>query len=352
VTPVSYSWNLNVQYAITPSWSLEVGYAGSRSEHIETGQDFDLPQLATASNPINCGAPFGCVTTNTAGNAAERLPVLGFSPGGLAVGGNFGDSNYNSLQMTVRKRFSHGLQLQAAYTYDRCINNVEGATLAGAGLGGDVDYDIGLQNLRAGRGECGFDRPQRFIVNYLYNLPSFRNGEGFAGKALSGWGVTGVTTIQAGLPIQFTDSRGGAVYGSVGNSGAQMCPGENKGDILSHGSVVSRLNNYFNPSAFCAPPIVGVVNGMGGATGYGNVGSDILLGPGQFNWDIGMVKNTKVGGIHEDANLEFRAELFNGFNHPQWSNPSANVANPATFGVITSESVGPRIMQLALKYSF
>jgi hypothetical protein len=97
---------------------------------------------------------------------------------------------------------------------------------------------------------------------------------------------------------------------------------------------------------------VGVVNGMGGATGYGNVGSDILLGPGQFNWDIGMVKNTKVGGIHEDANLEFRAELFNGFNHPQWSNPSANVANPATFGVITSESVGPRIMQLALKYSF
>ncbi len=349
ITPVSYSWNLNTQYAFSPSTSIEIGYAGSRSAHIETGQDFDIPQLASPANPINCGAPFGCVTTNTPANAAERIPILGFSPGGLAVGGNWGDASYNALQVTVRKRLSHGLQFQAAYTYDRCINNIEGATLAGSGLGGDVNYDIGLQNLRAGRGECGYDRPQRLVVSYLYNLPNFRNGETIAGKLLSGWGATGVTTVQSGLPIQITDSRGGSVYGSVGNSGAELCPGETKADILSSGSVESRLNNYFNANAFCAPPVVD----PSGATGYGNLPTNPVLGPGQFNWDVGIVKETRVGGIREAANLEFRAEFFNAFNHSQFANPSANVASgPQSFGVITSETVGPRIVQFALKYSF
>ena len=351
-TPMSFSWNLNVQYAFAPSWLLQVGYVGSRSQDIETGQDFDIPQLATATNPINCGGPSGCITTNTAANAAARIPVLGFSPGGFVVGGNWGDSNYNSLQISLKKDYSYGLHLQASYTYDKCINNVEGATLAGAGLGGDVDYDIGLQDLRAGRSQCGFDRPQRLVLSYVYNLPDFHSDSGFSGRALSGWGVSGVTTIQKGLPIQFTDSTAGAVYGSVGTAGANLCPGETRGDIFTSGSTTSRLNNYFNASAFCAPPVVGVVNGVGGSNGYGNLGSNVVLGPGQFNWDIAVVKNTKINWKVENSNLEFRAEFFNAFNHPQWSNPSSNVANPGTFGVISSLSVGPRVMQFALKYSF
>jgi hypothetical protein len=91
---------------------------------------------------------------------------------------------------------------------------------------------------------------------------------------------------------------------------------------------------------------------MGGATGYGNLGSNVVLGPGQFNWDIGIIKNTKINWKVENSNLEFRAEFFNAFNHPQWSNPAANVASAGTFGVISSLSVGPRVMQFALKYSF
>jgi Carboxypeptidase regulatory-like domain/TonB-dependent Receptor Plug Domain/TonB dependent receptor len=351
-TPMSFSWNLNIQYAFAPSWLLQVGYVGSRAQDIETGQAFDIPQLATATDPINCGGPAGCITTNTAANAIQRIPVLGFSPGGFNVGGNWGDSNYNSLQVSVKKDYSYGLHLQASYTYDKCINDVIGATLAGSGLGGSVNYDIGLQDLRVGRSQCGFDRPQRFVLNYVYNLPDFHSGNGFAGRALSGWGVSGVTTIQKGLPIQFTDTRAGAVYGSVGTAGANLCAGETKSDIFTSGSTTSRLNNYFNSSAFCVPPVVGVVNGMGGATGYGNLGSNVVLGPGQFNWDIGIIKNTKINWKVENSNLEFRAEFFNAFNHPQWSNPAANVASAGTFGVISSLSVGPRVMQFALKYSF
>jgi hypothetical protein len=119
---------------------------------------------------------------------------------------------------------------------------------------------------------------------------------------------------------------------------------------------VSRLDDYFNSTGvFCAPPIVGAGGGVGGASGYGNSKRGALLGPGQFNWDIAFLKETKVGGIREAASLQFRAELFNAFNHPQFLNPGSTLANGepiASFGVITGTSVGPRIVQFALKYSF
>jgi hypothetical protein len=163
--------------------------------------------------------------------------------------------------------------------------------------------------------------------------------------------VSGITTAQSGEPITFTDPRGGAVYGSFSSSRAQLCPGMTYADTTTSGSIQSRLNNYFNPGAFCTPPIVGVVNGVGGATGYGDTARAVLLGPGQFNWDIALVKNTKIGGIREDGTLEFRTEFFNAFNHPMFTNPGSAVGT-GSFGVISSTSVGPRIMQFALKYTF
>ena len=111
------------------------------------------------------------------------------------------------------------------------------------------------------------------------------------------------------------------------------------------------MSSYFNASAFCKIPVVGAVNGVGGATGYGNSGRNILFGPGQFNWDMSLAKLTRVGGIREDATLEFRFEGFNVFNHPMFSNPGTAVGT-ASFGVISTTSVGPRILQLALKYVF
>jgi hypothetical protein len=201
------------------------------------------------------------------------------------------------------------------------------------------------------KGECGYDRPQRLVISYLYSLPNFHNNAGIVGKALSGWAAAGVTTAQKGEPITLSDSRGGQVYGGVGTSGANLCPGMTTANVFTSGPVGSRLSNYFNKSAFCAPPVVGAINGAGGATGYGNLGLNPVLGPGQFNWDISMQKRTVVGWLREDAELEFRAEFFNAFNHPQFSNPASN-AGASTFGVITTTSVGPRIIQFALKYRF
>ena len=357
ITPRTLSWNLETQYAITPTLLMELGYVGQHSVHTEAGGLEDIPILATASAPVNCGAPSGCITTNTSANAAQREPVLGFTPGGYSVESNIGNSTYDALQASLRKTFSKGLQFQAAYTWDKCLSNYTGSGTAASGQGGSVAYNITVPG-QSVKGQCGYDRAQRFVVSYQYTLPSPHGLVGVPNKLLSGWTVAGVTTAQIGTPITLTDSRAGQVYGALGTAsasstvGANLCPGETYGDILSGGPTGSRLTSYFNSGVFCAPPIVGVVNGVGGATGYGNVGLNPVHGPGQFNWDISLQKKTIVGGLAEDAELEFRTDFFNAFNHSQFSNPSSNVGSASTFGVITTTTVGPRIMQFALKYRF
>ncbi len=99
--------------------------------------------------------------------------------------------------------------------------------------------------------------------------------------------------------------------------------------------------------------MVGAINGSGRcSTGYGNLGRNVLIGPGQLNFDAAVIKKTTVGGLNERAYLEFRSEFFNLANHPQFSNPAANAGSAATYGVISTASVSPRIIQFALRYAF
>jgi hypothetical protein len=116
------------------------------------------------------------------------------------------------------------------------------------------------------------------------------------------------------------------------------------------GSVLGGPGYFHNTGVFCATPILG---DDGVATGYGNSGWGITNGPGQFNWDIALAKVTKVGGLNENATLQFRTEFFNAFNHAQFSNPAiVDVSKTSTFGQITSTSVNPRLVQFGLKYVF
>jgi hypothetical protein len=104
---------------------------------------------------------------------------------------------------------------------------------------------------------------------------------------------------------------------------------------------------WFNKAAFT--PFVTT----GAATPYGDSGYSSVLGPGQFNWDISLIKTTKVGGINENAVLVFRSEFFNAFNHPQFGpSPVSNDVNNSSFGLINTASVNPRLIQFALKYVF
>ncbi len=353
------SESLNLQYAIKRTLSLEVGYVGNRVEHIIVlGNPLNLPQFATATQPVNCSFPSGCITTNGASGAtgpSMRVPVLGLVPGGISDYASIGDSEYSSLQTTLRKTFSHGFQMQAAYTYGRTFTDVRGASWVAGGSFSSNDPSNRAQL----HGPADFDRPQRLVVNYTYQAPDFEGAKGFAGKALSGWGLSGVTIVQSGQSFSLTDTRGGTAYG-VSSSRAQTCaavPQSVRTQIYSsegfHAAAATSTSAFVGAATlFCAPPpIADATPAATLATGFGNTPPGFAVGPGQFNWDVSVTKKTVVGGINENAYLEFRSEFFNAFNHTELGNPSGSVTS-ATFGHITATNAGPRIIQLALKYIF
>jgi hypothetical protein len=357
LNPYLEVYNANVQYELAPSWIVQVGYSGSHYIHQAGSEDFNIPTLATPTTPVNCGydgIAGDCITTNTSQNAAKRVPVLGLGAGKFGAAGNFETARYNSFQVLLKKNFSHGLLFQASYTYAAESTNESGVS-ASNGLGGNVNINFPGTVF----GPADFLRPQRLIINYIYNLPNYRKNQGLIGRALSGWAVSGITTAQAGEGVTFTDSVGGQAYGSFDTSTAELCPGANYGELATAGSTLSRINNYFNSAGvWCAPPIVGAFSSpvaSPGATGFGNSGRNVVWGPGQFNWDIAAVKDTVTGGLSENAHLEFRAEFFNAFNHANFSNPGSGLSDGkplASYGVISSTTNGPRVVQFALKYEF
>jgi hypothetical protein len=357
LTPLVYSWNLSVQYELRRRLVLEVGYVGSKGIHLAQAQGIvNEAALATPANPVNG------LTVSTTSNAVARVPYLGISPTGLQVAETNGDYKFNSLQATLRKQLSHGLTFQAAYTFSRAFTTLYAAPAGVNGVPGGTNSGD-PNNTAQQYGLNGQYRPQRLVISYSYNLPGAQF-KGVAGKVLGGWNLSGVTTIQGGQPLTIYDNRGGSIYGLNGTtlvtSRAQMAPGATYADLITPGGVESRLGGtsggpgYFNSAALTAIPLVPGTNG----TGWGDSGIGVLYGPGQMNFDATLGKSTRVGGIHEDATLQFRAEFFNLFNHPQFNAPASVAYNVATaasngaFGAITSTSVNPRLIQLALKYVF
>jgi hypothetical protein len=346
-TPLVRQYNLGIQYEFARNWVLEAGYVGSSGINLlDEYHNNNTPLLASPSNPING------ITTNTVENIDFRVPYLGYQAVGVRGTGFDGTSNYNSLQVTVRKQFSHGLMVQAAYTWSKDLTD----------LYDSVANSNNASNLSQQWGPALYSRPQRFVVNYNYDLP-FGTHSGLLGRVSEGWSISGVTVIQDGTPMTIADSSAGTIYGTAGSADqagfarAQMCPGMTYGNIATPGGVQARLGGnsggpgYFNTSAFCSAPIIG------DGTGYGDSGSGIILGPGQFNWDMSLLKTTK---ITERQMVQFRAEFFNIFNHPQFTNPNASQGAvfslpdraSGSFGQITSTSVNPRVIQFALKYIF
>src|SRR3984885_12081989 len=346
-TPLVRQYNLGIQYEFLQHWVLELGYVGSSGINLlDEYHNNNTPLLASPSNPING------VTTNTVENIAFRVPYLGYQAVGVRGTGFDGTSNYNSFQATVRKQFSHGFTMQAAYTWSKDLSD----------LYDSVANSNNASNLSQQWGPAVFSRPQRFVVNYSYDLP-FGTHNGFVGKLIEGWNISGVTLVQDGTPMTIADSGAGTIYGTAGSANqagfarAEICPGMTYGSIPTPGGIEQRLGGnsggpgYFNALAFSPAPMIG------DGRGYGDSGSGILLGPGQFNWDMSALKTTK---ITERQMVQFRAEFFNIFNHPQFTNPNApqgaSFSLPdrasGSFGQITSTSVNPRVIQFALKYIF
>jgi outer membrane receptor protein involved in Fe transport len=420
-TPKIQQYNLDVQYEFAHGWVLDVGYVGTHGIHLfDWNRDPNVaylidcgPASATCNPPtdqvnINLERPAGTfpindngndrVLENTSKNYLGRVAYLGVNPGNLQQVETDGNHLYNSLQAQLRHTFSHGLTMQASYTWSNLKTDIN-ASEAGAGiatpgnvLSGSAASNDPL-NDRQQYGPAAFNRPNRFVLTYSYELP-FKS-DGWKEKVVGGWGVSGVTTIQDGLPFTITDGLNGnqatLLYGtSLPATGpvdraelstpvdCNAITGNCKSGVplATSGSLVSRVESglagtlgggLINQGAFMAAPEfggtptgaaapTGACTGatpafVGCGTGFGDSAVGIMRCCTQFNFDMAIIKNTKVGGLREDANLQFRAEFFNLFNHAQFNEPG-NAFGGAGFGEITSSSVPGRILQFGLKYVF
>ena len=327
-TPYIQQWGGNFQFDIGHNMLLEVGYAATKGVALPDRRAINQAVLASPGNPING------ITTNDPANTALRVPFVGFSPTGLLAEETAADSHYHSLQTNFTRRFNNGLRFHAAYTFSKSIDDTSGgATSIFSEITGDEAH------IWTSKGLSDFDRKHRFVLNYGYDIPVPRGQIGqsqFGKKVLGGWGIAGIVIVQSSTPFSVTDSGAATLYGTTG-SRANWAPGASLATVELSGSPQSRLNQYFNTSAF-----------VKAGTGFGNSGRNILRGPKHRNADLSVNKRIV---LTERIHAEFRSEFFNVFNLVNFSNPSGAIAS-AGFGAISSTTGNPRVMQFALKLLF
>ena len=334
-------FSLGIQSELTPNLLWEIGYVGSRGDRLQRSRSLNQALLASGTNPIRG------ITTNTIANINQRKPFLGWSTSDLRAVEAEGETEYDGLETSVTKRYSNGLQFLVSYTYSKTIDsdgaNTEANGQAGAGVGNQNDD-------AARRGPASFSRPHRFVTSFIYELPWMKSAQGVSGALLGGWSIAGVATIQSGRPLTFTGTNANNAFGFTPDR-AQLAAGCGADDLVLPGSDRDRLNQYFN--TLCVGPAIAwpIIGDDGRATGFGNSGVGIVLGPGQRNLDLSLMKRTRIGWPNAGAFAEFRAEFFNAFNTVNFANPNTNVSS-AGFGQITGTTVSPRIVQLAIKVSF
>ena len=330
-------FSLNVQGELHQGWLLEVGYVGTRGTHLQRLRSLNQALDASPAHPING------LTSNTLANIPLRVPVPGIRPDSLREMESEGASWYNGFEVSLTKRLSHGLQFLASYTFSK-TEDTDGSEINGVSAANTLP--LGDQNSPSQRwGRSSVDRPQRFVFSTTWTLPSPHGG--IQRTLLGGWDLAAVLTIQSGTALTIADTNANNVFG-ISEDRAELTGICTKNQPVTPGPIGSKLNDYFKTSCFTTPPVIGA-DGIG--TAFGNSGTGIVDGPGQANVDLGASKVVALVWPHENSTIQFRAEFFNAFNHPQFANPDSNFSSP-TFGVISSTAVNPRVIQLAVRFAF
>src|SRR5713101_834869 len=372
--PYAQQWNFDIQRQFPGNLLLDVAYAGSKGTHLPM-HDQTLNQLAPelvpksaadvanlklqVPNPFagNCPPPntaactgpvkSGGVGTNPKVMAAQLLlPFPQFDNVAMAEPDNR-NSIYHSMQMKVEKRFAAGAQVLASYTVAKLIDNTNSEInwLEASPVGWN---DANVYNLRGERSLDAFDVSQRFVLASVLDLPfgkgkKFANNlNGVANKLIGGWGINTIITFQRGFPIIIGGCPGLLSDSGVPNVGCSRNTRTGPSHLTS-GSLDARLAHWFDTSVFKH------TNDYGYGTDSHtepNIRSD-----GMKNFDFAIFKNTKFGP-EERLGVEFRAEFFNGFNHPQFSPPNSGCCGSTSFGQVTSQYNLPRIVQFALRFTF
>jgi hypothetical protein len=330
-------YSLNVQAELHEGYLLDVGYVGTRGTHLMRQRSLNQALSASVNDPIRG------TTENTLANVSSRVPILGIPADSLQEMESEGSSWYNALEMSFTKRLGRGIQFLASYTFAKTLDT-DGADINSTSTGNALT--LGDQNSPAQRwGRASFDRTHRFVLSATWSIPSPPAGAGRA--ILGGWSLAGIATIQSGSALTIADTNSTNVFG-ISEDRAQLSGICSKSQLVTGGSITSKLNNYFNPSCFTTPRVIGA-DGVG--TAFGNSATGMVDGPGQANLDLALSKTVLVRWPLESGSLQFRAEFYNALNHPQFANPDTNFSSP-TFGLISSTSVNARVGQLALKFAF
>jgi hypothetical protein len=325
--PTSYQYSLGIQQALGRSTVLSASYVGSQARHLNDYRAINLPAIGDLP---------GLVATNGAGlNTDPTLTYPGF--GGIRMAEDEADSKYNALQVEVRSNLGRKLQVQSGYTWSRATD-----ATSSNGSGGDLNnvtnpylswkYDVGPSL---------FDRTNIFFANFVYQIPLFENSGRFLRTTAGGWSIAGIITAESGAPINLGVS-GENVASVLTNTG-------NRPNVTGPISTPHTAAAWFNPAAFSAPAC---------ATGpdcWGNLGFDAIRGPGRDDWNLSLFKNFVISESR-GSRVEFRADAFNIWNHPQFkgdiNNGGISTSEGATtFGQVTN-AFDPREFQLGIKLVF
>ncbi len=424
--PYSENWSLDLQWQPKNNLVLTLGYIGNRGVHQPIPIPFNQPGVATPTHPINgqiysygfqaadfaspaCSGnnnpcPLATEQVQTTigafsfsdGNTALRTPYIGFNPNADLWKAE-GISTYNALQFQLNKKMSHGLMVNASYTYSHSLDE-------GSGLGAGLFFN-GNNPLvpRTAYASSDFDRTHVLTISYVYQFPTRTYRSRFADKVVNGWGLQGVTVAQSGEPFSVIDFSGTAasIFFSAddfitnpilplaaGVSPKQATQGGTDNYFNSGGYTAGTVRvPYINPNDFSIPYLQPGQSGVppcgptvGGAavcdtqeTGYGANGRNIFRAPFQTRFDVTVFKTFKFGDRY---GLKFQADAFNIFNHPDFDAPNGNFAlngcfnpypcfpsdmtqiltpaspNPQNYGVIRQTVGSNRFMQLAMHFTF
>jgi hypothetical protein len=327
---VVYAYSLGLQRELWWDMVLDVAYVGNQARHLTHRRDinFVLPAVGLETAPGNVSATNPQGFTNRTADTVRQFP--GYSA--IRSQENTGSSSYNSLQMGLQKRVSQGFTASFAYTFSKTLNNFDTET---SDL--RVPYDARLD-----KGYANFHRPHVFASSLVYELPWLKKQQGLTGRLLGGWQVSAIVNLQSG---NFVNISGGSRAASSPSNGfgsnldlvgdwRAVPGGQTPTPLVVNGTYVS--GGYINRAAFA--PRQGLV---------GSVPRNLIQMPSTQTVNLSLMKRIR---LTENVRLQFRTEVFNLFNHPNFRTLVTNFS-AANFGALT-ETDEPRVIQFGLKLLF
>jgi hypothetical protein len=341
--PYAQDWNFTIEHTFGDGWLLQVGYVGTKGTK--------LPRFVESNPPTLCSTlPLAQQSNCISGeqqNVNSFRPYSGCDPenpnscnyGSIGLISGVTNSNYNSLQASLRKRLSYGVSFLASYTYSKALDDVSSFNITGSApqlVAGENDLAQNPWDLEAEYGRSLFDARQRFVFSYLWQLPYWKDSHVWYQRALGNWQLNGIFSASTGTPFTVYDSSDPSLQGQspeisgfVGDR-PNLVGNPNDGPKTSH--------EWFNTQAFQQNTQLGT---------FGNSGRNNVQAAGFSQLDFAVFKNFRLA---ESATLQFRGEFFNLLNRVNFGVPNDDISSP-TFGQVQS-AAPPRQIQFALKLLF